>query len=165
MKMYIGEVLRYDQASHNLVIQRMVDHLGAKGWLALNTGVVFPSAEYAGGGLFSAHRLGKMMWLPLLNVFQRSAYVQDQVIQARIALALERCFLAKREYPEKLEALTPDYLTQVPKEALTGRSMHYVRNAPNQYLLWADGWDGKDDHARPSERGKIGEGDWVWGKY
>jgi len=57
----------------------------------------------------------------------------------------------------------PRFLSQLPKDALTGDAYKYRRTADGQFVLYSVGWDEKDDG------GMVGdslfdekEGDWVW---
>ena len=98
----------------------------------------------------------------------RFAHVQTQIHQLYAACALERYRLAHKSYPEKLEALIPDYLDRIPNDVCAADPLRYRRQRGGVYELRSAGWDKDDDEGRhASERdGKSHfekrKGDWVW---
>lgn len=84
-----------------------------------------------------------------------SALLQTQVHQTRLAIALERYRLQKGVYPETLEALVPQFLPALPVDVITMQPMSYRRLAPDEFVLWSLGWDGKN---------QGGESEWTWGR-
>jgi hypothetical protein len=90
------------------------------------------------------------------------AFIQDTIIQARIACALERYWLRNGSYPLTLSALVPDFMPEIPNDLMTGKPMIYRRTASDKFLLYSVGWDRVDDGGSPADRGKP-TGDWVWG--
>jgi hypothetical protein len=114
---------------------------------------------------FFAHLL-----LPALGrVAQKSAAAQSGIDQARVACALERFRLARGQYPENLDALSPSFLGKVPRDVVNGAPLKYRREADSRYVLYSVGWDTKDSGGARST-GKSGsrdplglaEGDWSW---
>ncbi|MBL9206606.1 MAG: hypothetical protein JNN01_16050 [Opitutaceae bacterium] len=83
---------------------------------------------------------------------------------AATACALERHRLAHAEYPESLAALVPVFLSAMPRDVITGESLHYRRNADGTFTLYSVGLDGDDDGGvRPADPAVTdGDGDWVW---
>jgi hypothetical protein len=71
--------------------------------------------------------------------------VQATIDQAVVACALERYRLAKGQYPETLDALTPPFLDKVPPDVMDGKPMRYRREADGTYVLYSIGLNGKDD--------------------
>ncbi|HEY1172336.1 MAG TPA: hypothetical protein VGH19_13295 [Verrucomicrobiae bacterium] len=69
--------------------------------------------------------------------------------QAIAAIALERHWLKHRRYPDALEKLMPDYLSQLPLDPIDGRPMRYRLNVDGTYTLWSIGFDGKDNQGDP----------------
>jgi hypothetical protein len=51
-------------------------------------------------------------------------------------------------YPESLDQLTPDYLTQTPLDPFSGEPLKYTRKSIDNYLLYSIGNDGKDNGGR-----------------
>lgn len=99
---------------------------------------------------------------------QTLARNQTLANQALIACALERHRLARGQYPETLDALVPQFLDQVPKDIIGGQPLHYHRTQDGSFLLYAIGWNQKDDGGTVAfdKSGKPDQaaGDWVWRK-
>jgi hypothetical protein len=97
---------------------------------------------------------------------RRFAFAQSSVDLAQVACALERYHLAHNEYPLTLDALTPQYLEQVPNDVIGGQPLHYNRTSDGKYLLYSVGWNETDDggHIGLNKTGHldITKGDWVW---
>jgi len=164
MRVYLPTLLSFDQASQNLLVQRMLDAMAANGWKGMNADPAFQAAAGTEANAFALPLILTQKGFPATAaVAEKGAAIQDRVIQARLAIALERYYLAHQEYPRSLDTLVPDYLENLPPEILTGERMHYDRTSPGSFLLWADGWDGKNDAGTPVKPGETG-GDWVWGK-
>ncbi len=83
-------------------------------------------------------------------------FAQTALNQARLAIALERYWLAHGKYPESLGTLIPTYLERVPRDVMTGRSLIYQRLCPDHYILRSFGPDGEDDRKSQSAN------DWLW---
>ncbi len=122
--------------------------------------------RFAGTGLGGVlgHKIMARMLLPALNkVLLKSAAAQTAVNQAAIACALERYRLANGHFPEKLDALAPQFITTLPKDVLTGEPYRYRRTEDGRFVLYSVGWDDKDDGG---VSGKTlfdeKQGDWVW---
>ncbi len=111
------------------------------------------------------HRLVALMLEPALGKFcKRIAMSQVAADQAAIACALERYRLAKGQFPEKLESLTPQYISRLPNDVITGQPYKYRRTDDGQFILYSVGWNEKDDGGVPGTHGLYDdkEGDWVW---
>ncbi len=106
----------------------------------------------------------------LLPALEKSSFrfVHGQTVidQAAIACALERYRLAKGEYPETPQQLTPQFLREIPHDLITGEPLHYSRPNTNKFILYSIGWNQKDDHGVPAPSGisssRQTSGDWVW---
>jgi hypothetical protein len=102
------------------------------------------------------------------NAAEKFAHAQTATDLARAALALERYRLEHGEYPESLDALTPQFIAQVPHDIIDGQPLHYRRTDDGQFVLYSVGWNETDDGgvvvmkegSTPSV--DINEGDWVW---
>lgn len=96
----------------------------------------------------------------------KAAAAQATADQAALACALERCRLAEGRFPEKLEALVPRFMVQLPKDAITGEPYRYRRAADGQFMLYSIGWDEQDDGGVSGGAGRKAlfdeQGDWVW---
>jgi hypothetical protein len=116
------------------------------------------------------HLIPDSMWLSFVPPLDRkagfSARVQAGVDMARVACALERCRQAQGSYPEKLDALAPQFIETLPHDIVNGQPLHYRRPAEGKFVLYSVGWDGKDDNGVPEDTRQIFQskpsGDWVW---
>ncbi len=98
---------------------------------------------------------------------QKFALIQAQVDLARVACALERYRLAHGGYPETLDALTPQFIAQLPHDIINGQPLHYRRTNNSKFVLYSVGWNETDDggtvvflqNGSTVDRDK---GDWVW---
>ncbi len=115
------------------------------------------------GGVLG-HKIMARLLLPALSrVMLRTAAAQTTVNEAAIACALERDRLARGQFPEKLEALVPQFIATLPNDVLTGGPYNYRRTDDGRFVLYSVGWDDTDDGGVP---GKTlfdeKHGDWVW---
>ena len=112
--------------------------------------------------MLAGHRIITALLLPALgNVTHKTANAQTTVNQAIIACALERYRLVNGNFPEKLEAIMPQFVSSLPHDVINGEPFHYRRGEGNQVTLYSVGWNLHDQSARKSLfEGK--EGDWVW---
>ena len=110
------------------------------------------------------HRLIAAMLLPSLGKIPfRTAAAQTAVDQAALACALERYRLANGQFPDKLEALVPQFVSQLPNDVVSGDPYKYRRTADGQFFLYSIGWDEKDDGGAPGKNlYDEKRGDWVW---
>ncbi len=96
----------------------------------------------------------------------------NQIIQARLACALERHFLRHGAYPASLAGIDPDFRAGMDLLDVNGESMHYALVPGGRFRLWSPGQDGADDGGKfgcelgiPGNRGTTHpgyRGDWVW---
>ena len=104
----------------------------------------------------------------LARAVEKFAYAQSSVDLARVAIALERYRLAHGEYPESLDALTPQLIKKIPHDVINGQPLHYRRADDGQFVLYSVGWNEKDDggvvvfNGKRTDRVDISQGDWVW---
>jgi len=110
------------------------------------------------------HRLVAALLLPgLSGVSRRCAEGQTSANQAALACALERYRLSNGQFPEKLEALQPQLLSELPHDILTGEAYKYRRTDNATFLLYSVGWNEKDDGGVPGKSFfDEKQGDWVW---
>jgi hypothetical protein len=99
-------------------------------------------------------------------VAEKFVQTQSSIDLARVACALERYRLAHNEYPEKLDALAPEFIAAIPSDVINGQPLHYRRTADGNFVLYSVGWNEKDDGGTPgmTEHGfnDFRQGDWVW---
>jgi hypothetical protein len=97
---------------------------------------------------------------------QRLAYNQTSANETLLACALERFRLARGEFPETLDALTPQFIEKLPHDLIGGQPLHYRRTDDGKFLLYSIGWNEKDDGGEVAlnKEGKedLENGDWVW---
>jgi hypothetical protein len=108
------------------------------------------------------------MLMPALSrLSEKFARGQAGIDLARVACALERFRLAHGAYPEKLDALTPQFLARLPHDVINGQPIHYRRTDNGQVILYGVGWNETDDGGTLGLTSKgnpdWGKGDWVWG--
>jgi hypothetical protein len=114
---------------------------------------------------------------PVLGGFaKRTAYAQNAVNLARVAIALERYRIAHSEYPPSLDALVPQFIDKLPHDVIGGQPsqgsgsasqpLHYRRTDDGQFVLYSVGWNETDDRGvvgfNKDGRMDINKGDWVW---
>jgi len=97
---------------------------------------------------------------------QKTAYAQNAVNLARVAIALERYRLAHGDHPESLDALTPQFIAKLPHDIINGQPLHYRRAGDGQFILYSVGWNETDDGGEVGLKKDgavdINKGDWVW---
>ncbi|MCL4176755.1 MAG: hypothetical protein KJ072_03285 [Verrucomicrobia bacterium] len=107
------------------------------------------------------------------EVTRRYAYAQSALDLAATACAIERYRLARRQMPESLEQLVPDWIARVPVDLIDGRPLRYRRQDGNRYVLYSVGWNQIDEGGtvveRPTDSRPVDgysqgmeKGDWVW---
>ncbi len=102
-----------------------------------------------------------------MAVFQY-ARAQSSVDLARTAIALERYRLAHGDYPDSLDALTPQFMEKIPHDVIGGGPLHYRLTSDGQFVLYSVGWNERDDggvvvFSKGSTKAvDINQGDWVW---
>jgi hypothetical protein len=84
------------------------------------------------------------------------SFAQTAVNQAIIACALERYRVARKDYPESLEQLLPEYLESVPLDIVRGRPIVYQRVDGDSFILRGAGGNGM------IEQSKKASDDWLW---
>jgi hypothetical protein len=125
--------------------------------------------EIAGGrfgktlhGVLHHQTLAGLLLPSLENIPRRAASGQTSADQAALACALERYRLANGQFPEKLEALAPRFLPQLPHDVFTGGPYQYRREG-NSFILYSIGWNETDDGGTPGkDLVDFKAGDWVW---
>jgi hypothetical protein len=104
-----------------------------------------------------------LIFTGLGNFVGKGAQAQTAADQAALACALERYRLANGQFPEKLDALVPRFISQLPHDVITGEPYKYRRTDDGQFVLYSVGWNEKDDGGVPGkELFDAKEGDWVW---
>ncbi|MCL2104582.1 MAG: hypothetical protein FWH21_05970 [Kiritimatiellaeota bacterium] len=126
-------------------------------------------------GIFGKSRHNPYTTLPIvweeyffrtLNYFLSA---QATVHQAVLACAIERYRLEHGRIPERLDALVPQFLAQIPCDPCDGQPMRYKPVGNGDYILYSIGWNETDDNGEPAwEEMRYGKrpdpdnGDWIW---
>jgi hypothetical protein len=117
---------------------------------------------------WSPNTLLACLMLPALErMANKCAYAQSSVDLARVACALERYRLARGEFPDALNALSPAFLEKVPHDLINGQPLHYRRTPKAGFLVYSVGWNETDDDGAVvlNKNGRLvdtAQGDWVW---
>jgi hypothetical protein len=107
------------------------------------------------------------MLLPALaKVAKKTAFTQQSLDFARLAIALERYRLAAGQFPDTLDALSPKFLVEIPHDVINGKPLRYRRTENGSFVLYSVGWNETDDGGEVSQtqtkRPNPEAGDWVW---
>jgi hypothetical protein len=116
---------------------------------------------------YSPYKIEALMTGPAIDkVITKFAFAQSSVDLARVACALERYRLAHGEYPQTLDALTPQFIAEVPHDIINGQPLHYRLRPDGQFILYSVGWNEMDDGGQIvlTKKGMVDrdQGDWVW---
>ena len=87
----------------------------------------------------------KMLLPAFESAFEQAVQTQHHVELAKVAVALERFYLARQSYPETLAALSPDWLPSPPMDPMTQEPWHYQRLETTGFLLYSVGKNGVDN--------------------
>ncbi len=100
---------------------------------------------------------------------RKFAAAQSYADLANVACALERHRLAHGNYPDSLDALAPQFISQVPHDIINGQPLRYRRTDDGQFILYSVGFNEKDDGGEvvlsehsTTHRVDTEQGDWVW---
>jgi hypothetical protein len=98
-----------------------------------------------------------VLFLPTSRGVQRAFDRVEQVQRnVQIALALAAYRADHGRYPEKLDALAPAYLAQVPGDLFSGKPMVY-RPAATGYVLYSVGVNGRDENGHGPDDNPPGD--------
>jgi len=81
----------------------------------------------------------------LSQAAQSFASAQAATDLARVACALERHWLAHGAYPDALNALSPAFLRELPRDVISGRPLVYRHGEGERFVLYSVGWNETDD--------------------
>lgn len=105
--------------------------------------------QYAVGNVWENAKLdGKVLSAMLIPNFDRSFAIERMTTArircCRVGLALERYRIDHAGFPDRLEALVPDYIEAMPQDVLTDEPLRYYRDELRA-VVYSTGWDGQDD--------------------
>ncbi len=157
------ELLLYLLAPRGVIYGNVVDKAGR--WARAINSLNPSDGIFRPGDVSDAFAWWKRAQQGLPNVLR----LQTLVNEGQVACALERYRLAHHEYPETLDALTPQFIGKLPPDIINGKPLVYRRNNDGSFLLYSVGWNHTDDGGQIvlGEAGhtKMTEGDWVWKSY
>ena len=97
-------------------------------------------------GSLESYGLFAKLFLPATEkVFVKAVEAQHHVALAKVAIALERFYIANQAYPESLSDLVPAFLPSEPIDPMTRGAWTYRRLETKGFLLYSFGRDGEDD--------------------
>jgi hypothetical protein len=84
--------------------------------------------------------------------------------EAIVACALERYRIHYGRHPDSTEALSPEFIRNLPHDVIDGNPLRYRRTADGQFVLYSVGWDEIDNGGVvDKETHSWGRtGDWAW---
>ena len=112
--------------------------------------------------------IAKMLYPAVAKSAVKFAFAQTCVNEARVACGLERYWVAHGQYPETLDAISPQFMRSIPHDVIGGEALKYHRTSDGRFILYSVGWNEKDDGGVIGmSRGTtpsidIAQGDWVW---
>jgi hypothetical protein len=135
-----------DKALHLLLMQRMIEALG-------DSGGIFPakirSIESPDKNVPLWSRLTTPIAyfiLPAIDgAVKKTAFTQTYLESTRAACAVERYRLANNRLPANLTELVPVFLTEVPKDPITGTLLLYKPSPEGSFVIYGVGWNQADD--------------------
>jgi hypothetical protein len=89
----------------------------------------------------------------------------------KTTIALNRYKLRHGQWPERLEALAPAFLTALPRDLMDGGVLRYRREPDGRFTLYSVGQNGTDDGGDSMPLSPVREArdfspwsgqDWVW---
>jgi hypothetical protein len=126
--------LRARQIAVNAAVQQFLDALLAE---PLQPAALSPSADR------SLPENVRERLYALAEEARIFAQVQTLLAQTEIACALERHRLARRAYPDTLDALVPDWIAALPADPIGGQNFDYKRPPEGDgFTLTGAGWPG-----------------------
>ena len=114
------------------------------------------------------HFIRQLVTPALGSAAKKFALCQTSVNLASVGIALERQRLATGSYPEKLDALSPQFILHLPPDTIGGQPLKYRREADGLFVLYSVAWNQTDDGGVTvfweSSAYTLDEtkGDWVW---
>ncbi|MEM7014109.1 MAG: hypothetical protein AAF585_21830, partial [Verrucomicrobiota bacterium] len=115
-------------------------------------------------GWKSPHSIWNEEFLGMITHYgHRIYYVHHLQEFARVAIALERFYLANGAYPKLLDELIPDFLPEIPIDCYDPPNPIRYELTPNgRYKLWSLGDNGIPEGGHPGSSNGYTDGDVVW---
>lgn len=154
LKMLDNKIMSSVEFQQGVIHSRLFSQIFASGFLMGRT----PPPT-----LIFRHQLWRYAYeLNLRTALMQQAKNQSSLDSAMLACALERYRLQNGAYPDRLEALIPQFIDTLPPDPILGGSYKYRRDKPNHYILYSIGYNGVDDGGTIGKRNDVYAGDWVW---
>ena len=102
------------------------------------------------------------------SVVSKAGVAQTLAQNATLACAVERYRLAHGKLPEKLDALVPQFIAQLPRDVIDGQPLRYRLDGSHGFVIYSIGWNQKDDGGQQAltkqDKPRVDDkqGDWVW---
>ncbi len=123
-------------------------------------------ADFEQKKLSFRHWFARLLLPGLNKTWKKFVWAQSFTDMARIAIALERYRLAHGNFPETLDALSPQFMEKIPHDIIGGKPLKYRRTDDGQFILYSVGWNETDDGRKVvlTKGGGVDfkQGDWVW---
>ena len=121
--------------------------------------VVFQGSRHSRiGAIMNLRRLSSGVLAGRNGLLGKAAATETRRRLVVTALALERYQRRTGNYPATLEALTPDLLTRVPEDFMSGRPLHYDRRPGARFVLTSEGTDFMQHQIAFTAPGALGFG-------
>lgn len=78
-----------------------------------------------------------------------------QLEMVKTVIALKRYKLRHGQWPETLDALTPEFIPAPPRDLMDGQVLRYRRQSEGGFILYSVGKDGKDDGGDPTPAASL----------
>jgi len=114
------------------------------------------------------HVLETFMIPAVSSVVSKAGVAQTLAQNATLACAVERYRLAHGKLPEKLDALVPQFIAQLPRDVIDGQPLRYRLDGSHGFVIYSIGWNQKDDGGQQAltkqDKPRVDDkqGDWVW---
>jgi len=134
----VGAMKEPEYRKSKRALEKLNDELRAKQLVASQSGVFLQTTEKF------THALLVLLLAPpdSMRSFQERGQARFELAKLGFALAAYRA--EHGEWPEKLEALVPDYLAELPDDPFTDRPFHYRREGEG-FLLYSVGPNLRDN--------------------
>jgi len=107
--------------------------------------------------------LARLLLPALSKTALKSSRAQTYANFTELACALERHRLAHGSYPEKLEAIVPQFIAAIPRETVEDEPLRYEREAPDRFSLDSNGWSvARVEAAGDIQSRREDAGPWQW---
>jgi hypothetical protein len=149
---------RLSQVKSNEYFDRAVAH-GLQVGTKIPEDAILRSTNYFQSLPYVIYRAASPAFDNIPKSYAHAQVFHDQVLTA---CALERFRRKNKSFPEKLDALSPEFLAKVPHDPVDGAPLRYRREDQGGFVLWSVGLNLIDDGGKtnPKESSRQ-QPDWV----